>query len=429
MPMRIKQALQAESGAQVELRGWVYRQRASKNVAFVVLRDVSGTIQCVFKQEEVSEADFEAASKVSMESSVKIRGTLVEDERAPTGYEVQADEIEVVGKAERFPITKEQSTEFLLDNRHLWNRSREITNILKVRSTVITSLRQFFDQRGWFEVQPPIITASACEGGTSLFEFDYFGDQAYLSQSGQMYAEALSFSLEKVYCFAPSFRAEKSRTRRHLTEYWHLEPEAVWVEHEQNMKIQEEMIAHVCRQVAEERSEELKKLDRDPQLLKKIEPPFDRITYTEAVDRLNSNNFNLAWGEDFGTKEEKFLTKDRQQPLIIEKYPLEAKAFYMKSDPDNDKQVLCNDMLAPEGFGEIIGGSERETDNEVLIERLKEEGADLDSYEWYLDLRKYGSVPHSGFGLGIERLIRWICDLDHIRDAIPFPRTPRRHAP
>ena len=427
--MRIREALEKGEGAEVKLRGWVYRQRASKNIAFVVLRDASSTIQCVFKKDNVSEEDFEHASKVNMESSIEVKGTLKEDERAPEGYEVQASEINVVHDAERFPITEEQSTELLLDKRHLWVRSQEITNVMKIRASVIKAAREFFDDRGWFEIQPPLITSSACEGGTTLFEFDYFGDEAYLSQSGQMYAEAMIYSLEKVYCFAPSFRAEKSRTRRHLTEYWHLEPEAAWMNHEENMEVQEEMIAYICNKVAEEREKELKALDRDPEKLKNIETPFERITYTEALEKLNDNGFNLTWGEDFGTKEERFLTKDREQPLIIEKYPLEAKAFYMKTDPDNDKQVLCNDIIAPQGFGEIIGGSERESDNQILIERLKKEGAELDNYEWYLDLRKFGSVPHSGFGLGIERLIRWIADLDHIRDAIPFPRTPRRHSP
>lgn len=427
--MRISQALKQGAGSEVELRGWVYRQRASKNIAFVVLRDSSATIQCVFKKDEVDQSTFEQASGLNVESSVKIKGELKEDERAPEGFEVKAEGIEVAHEADRFPITKEQSTSFLLDKRHLWLRSRKLTNTLKLRSTVIKAARDFFDSNGWYEVQPPVITSSACEGGTTLFDLDYFDEDAYLSQSGQMYAEALIYSLDKVYCLAPSFRAEKSRTPRHLTEYWHLEPEAAWVDHEENMEIQEKMISHIIQKVIDERSSELEKLERDVEVLKKIKTPFPRITYEKALEILNEDKFNLSWGEDLGIKEERFLTKDREKPLIVEKYPLEAKAFYMKSDPEDEDVVLCNDMLAPEGYGEIIGGSERETDNQILIDRLKKEGADLDNYEWYLDLRKYGSVPHSGFGLGIERLIRWIADLDHIRDATAFPRTPRRHSP
>ncbi len=382
-----------------------------------------------FKKDEVDQSTFEQASDLNVESSVKIKGELKEDERAPEGFEVKAEGIEVAHEADRFPITKEQSTSFLLDKRHLWLRSRKLTNTLKLRSTVIKAARDFFDSNGWYEVQPPVVTSSACEGGTTLFDLDYFDEDAYLSQSGQMYAEALIYSLDKVYCLAPSFRAEKSRTPRHLTEYWHLEPEAAWVDHKENMEIQEKMISHIIQKVIGERSFELEKLERDIEILKKIKTPFPRITYEKALEILNEDKFNLSWGEDLGIKEERFLTKDREKPLIVEKYPLEAKAFYMKSDPEDEDVVLCNDMLAPEGYGEIIGGSERETDNQILIDRLKKEGADLDNYEWYLDLRKYGSVPHSGFGLGVERLIRWIADLDHIRDAIAFPRTPRRYSP
>ncbi|MFB6076473.1 MAG: amino acid--tRNA ligase-related protein, partial [Candidatus Aenigmatarchaeota archaeon] len=262
-----------------------------------------------------------------------------------------------------------------------------------------------------------------------LFETDYFGDKAYLSQSGQLYLEALIYSLEKVYALTPSFRAEKSRTRRHVMEYWHLEPEAAWVKHEENMEIQEKLLSHACQTIASKHGKELEDLGRSPEMLKKVKPPFDRMSYDKALGILKESGFNLKWGEDFGIKEERYLTNDRETPLIVEKYPLEAKAFYMKEDENNPKVVMCNDVLAPEGFGEIVGASERETKNQVLIDRLNKEGANLDNYGWYLDLRKYGSVPHSGFGVGVERVLRWICDLDHIRDTLPFPRTLNRYYP
>ncbi|MCJ7450212.1 MAG: asparagine--tRNA ligase [Candidatus Nanohaloarchaeota archaeon QJJ-9] len=427
--MYIEEAEEKGEGAEVKLRGWVYRERSSNKVAFVRLRDKTGTIQCVFKEDEVEEETFEKAADIRIESSVEIEGTIHEDERAPTGYEVHASNINVIHNAERFPITDDKSTSFLLDKRHLWIRSGKMRNMMKVRETIIDAARNFFKERGWIEVQPPLITASACEGGSTLFNLDYFGEDAYLSQSGQMYAEALTFSLEKVFAFAPSFRAEKSKTKRHVTEYWHLEPEAAWVDHEENMEIQEKLIEHICQKVVEERSEELEALGRDPEVIASVSAPFDRMTYTEAVEKLQEEGFGIEWGDDFGTPEERFLTEDRKEPLTVEKYPVEAKSFYMKSDPEKPEQVLCDDVIAPEGYGEMIGGSERETDNQVLIDRLKEEGADLDHYTWYLDLRKYGSVPHSGFGLGIERLIRWITDMDHIRDTIPFPRTPNRFQP
>lgn len=426
--MKISEASEKE-GKKIELKGWIYRHRVGKRNIFIILRDSSGKIQCVFKKGKVGKETFKRASNLKVESSVKIKGKVIKDKRAPGGIEVEGENLEVIHLAKRFPITKDKSTEFLLDVRHLWLRSEKITSVLKIKNEVLKTSRKWLDENGFYEVNPPIITSSACEGGATLFELEYFGEEAYLSQSAQLYLEALIYSLEKVYALTPSFRAEKSRTRRHLMEYWHLEPEAAWVDHEENMKIQEKLISYVCKKVGTTCKDELKKLGRNPKDLENVKPPFKKITYNEALELLKENDFDIEWGEDFRTKEERFLTKDKKIPLIVEKFPLEAKAFYMKENPEDSETVLCNDILAPEGFGEIIGGSERETKNKILIERLKREGANLKDYEWYLDLRKYGSVPHSGFGLGIERLLRWICKLEHIRDAIPFPRTLNRYYP
>lgn len=423
--MMWKKISEVREGERVKLRGWVYRHRTLKDSVFVILRDSSGIIQCVFKNK--NENVFKIAENLSIESSVIIEGYVRRDERAPTGLEVQGENIEVIHRAERFPITKDKSEEFLLDVRHLWLRSRKLTNVFKIKSVMFQLAREFLIKDGFYEIQPPIITTNACEGGSTLFELDYFGRKAYLSQSGQLYAEALIFSLEKVFCFAPSFRAEKSRTRRHLAEYWHLEPEMAWYSHDDNIELQKKLLRYICDEIAKECKEELKFFNRDVKDLKKLK--FERITYEKAVEILKDKGFNFEFGMDFGAREEKALTENSKKMLIVEKYPLLIKAFYMKSDPENPELALNNDVLAPEGYGEIIGGSERETDVKVLIERLKKEKADLKSYEWYLDLRKYGSVPHSGFGMGMERVLRWICKLDHIRDAIPFPRTINRCYP
>ncbi len=414
-------------GQQVRLRGWVYRQRASKDVAFVVLRDASDRLQCVFKKDSVSEDVFEKAASLPIESAVIIEGNVREDERAPTGLELDASSLEIIHEAERFPITRDKSEDFLLDVRHLWLRSQKLTSMMKIKHTFFRAAREFLMNQHFYEVQPPLITASACEGGSTLFSLDYFGDEAYLSQSGQLYAEALIYALERVFCFAPSFRAEKSRTKRHLMEYWHLEPEMTWYSHEDNIQLQIALLQYVCNQIATYNQKELKFFGRDPHTLYNVQ--FDRMTYDDAVKQLQEQGFNVSSGVDFGSNEEYSLTAESPRFLIVERYPLEIKAFYMKTDPQYPHIALCNDVLAPEGYGEIIGGSERETDNRLLIQRLQEEGQDLDDYEWYLDLRKYGSVPHSGFGMGVERVIRWICDLDHIRDATPFPRTLTRYYP
>jgi asparaginyl-tRNA synthetase len=396
---------------------------------FTVIRDSTGIIQVPVSKDDVPPEDFHNAKRALIESSVKVKGIVVKDARAPGGYELRATRFEVVGFADVFPITKYQSEEHLLDNRHLWIRSRKQLAVMKIKTTLLKATREWFEHHGFYEVTPPIITSNACEGGTTLFEFKYFDMDAYLSQSAQLYLEALIYSLEKVWSLTPSFRAEKSRTIRHLTEYWHLEEEAAWVGNDENMEIQESLVAYMCHRVAEERSAELELLGRDPKDLKRIEPPFKRYTYREAVDILQVKGLTFSWGQDFGATEERELTIELDQPIFIINYPKELKPFYMRENPEDPSTYLCADLLAPEGYGEIIGGSEREVDNDKLIARLHATGADVKIYQWYLDLRKFGSVPHSGFGLGVERVIRWICKLDHIRDATPFPRTINRVYP
>lgn len=425
--MKIADLNDSQLGQIVEIRGWIYRQRASKNIAFIVVRDSTGIVQCTIPATHEQFADVE---NIPIESSVTLRGTVKKDERAPSGYEIETKDLKIIHKSEDvFPINKDQSTEFLLDKRHLWIRSRRHTMIFRVKAVAMSAAREWLERNGFVETTPPIIVSGQTEGGSTLFDLKYFDSNAYLSQSAQLYQETLIFGLERVFSITPSFRAEKSRTTRHLAEYWHLEPEAAWVEHEENMKIQEDLVSHICQVVANKMKPELEFLGRDPHFLKNMKPPFKRMTYEEAIHFLQENGFEVGFGSDFGTKEEAFLTQKERKPIFVEKYPLEIKAFYMKENPDDPRTVLCNDMLAPEGFGEMIGGSERETDYNKIVERLTKQGEDLKKYEWYLDLRKYGSVPHSGFGMGIERLVRWLCNLEHIRDTIPFPRTINRSYP
>jgi len=412
---------------EVNVRGWIYRTRSSGKIAFIIVRDSSGIIQTTVAKNDVGEKDFEAAKKALIESSVVIKGAVAKDKRAPGGYELRAKSFEVTGNANVFPITEHQSEELLLDNRHLWIRSREIVNAMKVKASLLKYCREWFNENSFYEVTPPTITPNACEGGTTLFEFNYFDKKAYLSQSAQLYLEALIYSLERVWSLTPSFRAEKSKTRRHLAEYWHLEAEEAWVGNEENMKIQEELISYVCQKLAKEDRDELIFFKREPGTLKNIEPPFERIKYEKAVKILNEKGFDFKYGMDFGTKEEEALCSDIEKPVFITNFPKTVKPFYMKEA--DEKTYLCADLLAPEGYGEIIGGSERETNHSKLVERMKEQNMNMKDYEWYLDLRKYGSVPHSGFGLGVERVIRWVCKLEHIRDAVPFPRTINRVYP
>lgn len=428
--LSIKQALSKDQvGKTVHVRGWIYRTRSSGGIVFAVLRDASGIIQITVKKGAVPDKEFEDAQKAGIESSVVVEGEVAEDKRAPGGFEVRASGFQVFGFSEGFPITEYQSTELLLDLRHLWIRSREQTAVSKVKASLLRGAREWFHDNDYVEVTPPIITGVAPEDSTTLFQLKYFDRIAYLSQSAQFYLESLIFSLEKVYSLTPSFRAEKSRTPRHLAEYWHLEMEAAWLKNGENMKVQEELVTAMLHSAVDECSAELSLLQRDPATLKGIEPPFERMSYVEAMEILQKKGLEVSWGSDLGAIEERALTQDRAIPLFVVNYPKELKPFYMKENPEDPRTFSNSDLLAPEGYGEIIGGSERETDNDLMLERLREKGEGIENYKWYLDLRKYGSIPHSGFGLGLERIVTWICKLDHIRDSTPYPRTVARVYP
>ncbi len=416
-------------GKEVSIKGWVFRQRSSGNLNFLVIRDGSGRIQVAAKKDRIDEKSWENASNSYIESSVKVRGKVKKDERAPGGWELQVSEFRTVHQGEPFPISKDLSEEFLLDVRHLWLRSRKLAGIFKARHHLVNYLREYLDREGFYETPPPVITKAECEGGSTLFEMDYFGDKAYLSQSGQLYQEALIFGLGKVYAFAPSFRAEKSRTIRHLAEYWHLEPEMAWYSQEENMKLQEEMVEFAIQKFVKEQGELLEELERDPKILEKVKVPFHRIDYEEAVDKVNELGGKMEQGGDFGTQDEALLTKELEKPMFIHNFPSDIKAFYMRDDPDKPGTVLAADMLAPEGHGEMIGGSERVWELPELEKKMKAFGLGPKQMAWYVDLRKYGSVPHSGFGMGIERFVKWTLGLHHIRDTIPFPRTITRAYP
>ncbi len=414
----------------VKLRGWVYLKRDLGDLQFILLRDGTGVMQTVARKGVTNPEAFEKARKAAQESSLIIEGSLKKEKRAPGGFEVLIEKIEIVGSSDNYPLAKKShGVEFLMDNRHLWLRSPKQRCILRVREGVVDAAREFFRREDFVEVHPPMLTSSMVEGGATLFQVKYFDRKAYLTQSSQLYLEALIFSLEKVWCLAPSFRAEKSRTRRHLTEYWHLEAEEAWYGNEENIKLQERLVSFICNKVGENYQEELETFNIDPKRLCTVKPPFKRMRYEEAVSKLQRKGFNVKYGDDFGSREERALTIDIKKPLFVTNYPIEIKAFYMKEDPDNPGTVLCNDLLLPEGYGEVIGGSERETGYEKLVKRIREIGESVENYKWYLDLRKYGSIPHSGFGLGIERLIMWMLKLQHIREAIPFPRTPDRIYP
>jgi asparaginyl-tRNA synthetase len=428
-PLPIRKLLSSPLSEEVTARGWIYRVRSSGAIVFAVLRDSSGIIQVTVKRGTLPEEEFQAAHDVTVESSVVVKGKVFEDRRAPGGRELQATGFAVVGAAQTFPITEYQSEELLLDHRHLWIRSREQTAIMKIKASAMAGAREWLKGNEFSEVTPPILTQNACEGGGTLFKLKYFDREAYLSQSAQMYLEALIFSLERVYSITPSFRAEKSRTPRHLTEYWHLELEEAWVDNIGNMEIQEQLVTAVVEKVLEDSKEELLLVRKDIGPLKDIKPPFKRMTYSQAIDKLRAMNYDIGWGCDLGAPEEKAITAEETVPLFITNYPKECKAFYMKEDPDDPRTYRCADLLAPAGYGEIIGGSERETDITKLVTRMEAQDIPLGPYEWYLDLRRYGSVPHSGFGLGVERVVKFVCGIEHIRDTIPFPRTVSRVYP
>jgi len=415
---------------EVEIRGWLYNKRSSGKLHFLLVRDGTGIIQAVVSKADVSEDSFDTCNKLTQESSLIIRGSIHADKRAPGGYEMAVSEVELVHIAEEYPITpKSHGSTFLLDHRHLWVRSSKQHAILRIRHEVIKSFRDYYDDRGFVLFDTPMFTPSAVEGTTTLFETEYFGTSAYLTQSGQLYAEAGAMAFGKVYCFGPTFRAEKSKTRRHLTEFWMLEPEVAYNDLNDNMDLAEDCMCYVMQRVLEKRKKELEVLERDTSKLEKVQKPFPRISYTEAVEILNKNGVDFEWGGDFGAPDETIIAEQFDKPVFVHGFPAAIKAFYMKRDPGDEKVALGCDLLAPEGYGEIIGGGQREDNLTYLEERVKEHDLPREAYEWYFDLRKYGSVPHSGFGIGLERVVAWICGLSHLREAIPFPRTIVRLKP
>ncbi|PIN74344.1 asparagine--tRNA ligase [Candidatus Woesearchaeota archaeon CG10_big_fil_rev_8_21_14_0_10_45_16] len=426
----IQDAIKKGKGA-VSVRGWVHRERGSNKFKFVVLRDSSNIIQCIFERTDF-EQRWEEIDKLQVESSIMISGDIKEDKRAPTGYEVHVTDYQIVGTSDSYPITKDQSVEFLADNRHLWLRSQRMIAILKIRSTVFAAIDEYFKGEGFYEYHSPVFQAVQCEGGAELFTVDYFGKKdVFLGQTWQLYAEPAIFALEKIYTISPSFRAEKSKTSRHLTEYWHAEMEVAWAEFDDIMNYGEGLLKHIVKKVLEKHKPELTYLQRDLKVLEStIKKPFIRMTYTEALKILKDKcKMNVPWGKDLRTIEEEKLTKLYDVPLIVTRYPKKVKAFYMTEDPENPDVVLGCDFLAPEGYGEIIGGSHREHDIDKIRKRLVADGEKPEQYEFYLDTRRYGSIPHGGFGMGVERVITWICGLDNIKDSIPFPRTMERYKP
>ncbi|SHE37236.1 asparaginyl-tRNA synthetase [Marinitoga hydrogenitolerans DSM 16785] len=419
-------------GQKVEFKGWLWNKRASGKIAFLQLRDGTGFVQGVVEKNTLGEEKYAQVKKLKMESSLIVKGVVVEDQRSPVGFELHIEDVEIVhNPTEDYPISKkEHGIDFLMEHRHLWLRSRRQFHILKIRHEIIKAIREFYNNNGFVLIDTPIFTGSIGESAGNTFEIEYFDyGKVYLAQTGQLYLEAAAMALGKVYNLGPTFRAEKSKTRRHLIEFWMNEAEVAYYTHEDNMKLQENLVSYVVKKVLENASENLKALDRDISKLEKIEAPFPRITYTDAIKLLNKKGSDIRWGEDLGADDETLISEEFDRPVIIEKYPKSVKAFYMQPDPENPDVVLCDDMIAPEGYGEIIGASERIWQEEVLLERLKENNLPIEEYQWYLDLRKYGSVPHSGFGLGIERTVAWICGLKHIREAIPFARTLYRVYP
>jgi len=416
---------------QVLVRGWLQNKRTGGGIIFLLLRDGSGVIQCTLRKGKVDEKTFEEFQSVRIESGVELRGVVKADPRAPGGREVQVDEGRIVYPAlEEFPIAKQfHGPEFLLDKRHLFVRSDKMRSILKMRATVLSAVREWFDKHSFIEVHVPTLTSAAVEGGATLFEVKYFDQKAYLTQSWQLYAEALIASVGNIYTVAPSFRAEKSRTRRHLTEYWHVEAESPWCDLDCIIGVEEQLLSHIVATLVEKCKTELALFERKLEDLEKVKPPFERVTYDQAFKMIGGEKSGIKWGDDLGYEQEKLLTVKFDRPFFVTHYPKKAKAFYHMPDPSNAEVTLSVDCLAPEGYGEITGGGQRIEEYDALLTRIREEGLDPKSYEWYLDLRKYGSVTHSGFGLGLERVVSWVCKLDHIRDAIAFPRLINRIYP
>jgi asparaginyl-tRNA synthetase len=419
-------------GEEVTVRGWLYNRRSSGKVHFLLVRDGTGICQCVASLADLGAEAFAQADHLGQETSIEVTGVVREDKRAPGGRELTVRSFRTIAPAVDYPITpKEHGVAFLLDLRHLWVRSARQHAILRVRSEVEAACRDFFHERGFVLFDSPILTPTSCEGTTNLFEIDYFGERkAYLTQSGQLYAEAGALAFGKIYCFGPTFRAEKSKTRRHLTEFWMVEPEVAYFTLDEDMQLAEDFVSYILSRVIERRADDLKTLERDiARLEKAAAKPYQRITYDEAIDRLKAKGLAVKWGDDLGGDEETALSGDFYTPVMVHRYPAECKAFYMKRDPDRPEVALCVDMLAPEGYGEIIGGGQREDDYETLKQRILDHGLPLEPFNWYLDLRRYGSVPHAGFGMGIERMTAWCCGIHHIREAIPFPRMMERLEP
>ena len=414
-------------GQEITLQGWMYNKRSSGKLHFLQLRDGTGEIQAVVFKGNVSDEVFEAADKITQESSVEVKGTVKKHDRSKIGYEIDATDVKVLSPSVDYPSTpKEHGTHFLMEHRHLWLRSLRQNAILRIRHRIIKSVRDFFDNKDFTLVDAPIFTPNACEGTTNLFEVDYFDDKAYLTQSGQLYMEAAAMAMGKVYCFGPTFRAEKSKTRRHLTEFWMVEPEVAFIDIYEDMDLAEEFVEYIVQQVLEHNRADLEFLGRDISKLEKVKRPFPRISYDEAIEILHKKGNDTPWGEDFGGDEETLISEEFDKPVMIHHYPMKVKAFYMKQEGD---KAACVDMIAPEGYGEIIGGGQREEDLNKILEKIKEQGLNPEVFDWYLDLRKYGSVKHAGFGLGIERTVSWICGVPHVRETIPFPRLMDRIKP
>ncbi|KKO51914.1 asparagine--tRNA ligase [Paenibacillus sp. DMB20] len=417
-------------GETVTIGAWINNKRSSGKIQFLQLRDGTGYIQGVVVKNEVSEQVWNDAKSLTQESSLYVTGVIREEPRSQSGYELTVTGIEIIHLTENYPITpKEHGVDYLMDHRHLWLRTQKQRAIMVIRAEIIRAIQEFFDTNGFTLVDPPILTPTSAEGTTNLFHTKYFDEDAYLTQSGQLYMEAAAMALGKVYSFGPTFRAEKSKTRRHLIEFWMIEPEMAFTDHEESLRVQENFISHVVQSVVKNCRQELEAVGRDISKLEAIQAPFPRITYDEAIEFLQSEGHEISWGEDFGAPHETAIAEKYEKPVFITHYPASIKAFYMKPDPNRPEVVLCADMIAPEGYGEIIGGSQRIDDPKLLEERFKEHHLSMETYQWYMDLRTYGTVPHAGFGLGLERTVAWICGLDHVRETIPFPRTLYRLYP
>ncbi len=438
-PMATVAGIGAFDGRSVTLRGWLYNLRESGKLLFPIFRDGSGTIQGVAHVKSVPAQVFEALKGLTQESSVIVQGKVRADKRAPGGYELDIENIEVVHRVpetDPFPISlKEHGVDFLMEHRHLWVRTPRQSAILRIRAEIMRAAAEYFDTNGFIRTDPPILTPAACEGTSTLFPVDYFGDPAYLTQSGQLYIESTALALGKVYSFGPTFRAEKSKTRRHLTEFWMIEPEVAFMDLDGLLELAENFLSHIVQSVLKNRPQDLITIGRDPAKLEPIKPPFPRLRYDEAAEMLNQAHKDghieapFEYGNDFGSPDETWLSSQYDRPVMVHRYPADVKAFYMEPDPKDPKYALCVDVLAPEGYGEIIGGSQRVSSYELLKSRIEKHNLPMDAFQWYLDLRRYGSVPHSGFGMGIERMVAWVCGLEHVRETIPFARTLHRIYP